>query len=48
MVDYVVQLTKDATRISPRDHERLRAVGFDDTGIRRSRSSRPGSITSTA
>jgi uncharacterized peroxidase-related enzyme len=33
MLDYVVQLTKDATRISPRDHERLRAVGFDDTGI---------------
>ncbi len=33
MLDYVVQLTKDATRISPADHERLRAVGFDDTGI---------------
>jgi alkylhydroperoxidase family enzyme len=30
MLDYVVQLTKDATRISPRDHERLTAVGFDD------------------
>ena len=33
MLDYVVQLTKDATRISPNDHERLRAVGFDDRGI---------------
>ena len=33
MLDYVVQLTKDATRIAPADHERLRAVGFDDTGI---------------
>ena len=33
MLDYVVQVTKDATRISPADHERLRAVGFDDTGI---------------
>jgi uncharacterized peroxidase-related enzyme len=33
MLDYVVQLTKDATRISPDDHSRLRAVGFDDKGI---------------
>jgi uncharacterized peroxidase-related enzyme len=33
MVDYVVQVTRDATRISPADHERLRAVGFDDRGI---------------
>ena len=33
MLDYVVQITKDATRISPVDHERLRAVGFDDQGI---------------
>ena len=33
MLDYVVQVTKDATRISPADHERLRAVGFDDRGI---------------
>ncbi len=33
MLDYVVQLTRDATKISPADHERLRAVGFDDTGI---------------
>ena len=33
MVDFVVQLTKDATRISPRDHDGLREVGFDDTAI---------------
>jgi uncharacterized peroxidase-related enzyme len=33
MLDYVVQLTRDATRISSQDHELLRAVGFDDKGI---------------
>lgn len=33
MIDYVVQLTLDATRIGPEDHARLRAVGFDDRGI---------------
>ena len=33
MLDYVSQITKDATLISPGDHERLRAVGFDDRGI---------------
>jgi uncharacterized peroxidase-related enzyme len=33
MLDYVVQLTQDATRIQPEDHTRLRAVGFDDRGI---------------
>lgn len=33
MLDYVVQLTKDATHLTPRDHDKLRAVGFDDTGI---------------
>ena len=33
MLDYVVQVTKDATRILPEDHERLRAVGFDDKAI---------------
>jgi alkylhydroperoxidase family enzyme len=33
MLNYVVKLTKDATRISPDDHVRLRAVGFDDRGI---------------
>ena len=33
MLDYVAQLTRDATRITPRDHARLRAAGFDDRGI---------------
>jgi alkylhydroperoxidase family enzyme len=33
MLDYVVQLSADATRIGPQDHERLRSVGFDDRAI---------------
>jgi uncharacterized peroxidase-related enzyme len=33
MVDYVVKITKDATKVSPADHERLRANGFDDKAI---------------
>ena len=33
MLDYVGQLTRDATRITPAHHERLREVGFDDRGI---------------
>jgi len=33
MLDYVVQLTRDATRLSAADHDRLRAAGFDDKGI---------------
>jgi uncharacterized peroxidase-related enzyme len=33
MLDYVVQLTKDATQIGPQDHERLRTEGFDDRAI---------------
>jgi len=33
MLDYVVQLTRDATKIGPADHEKLRAAGFDDTAI---------------
>ena len=33
MLDYVVQLTRDATGIGPTDHERLRTVGFEDRGI---------------
>jgi uncharacterized peroxidase-related enzyme len=33
MVAYVVQLTEDATKITPEHHARLRAAGFDDTGI---------------
>jgi uncharacterized peroxidase-related enzyme len=33
MLDYVVELTRDATRVTPEHHERLRAAGFDDVGI---------------
>jgi alkylhydroperoxidase family enzyme len=33
MLDYVAQLTRDATRISPEYHERLHGVGFDDRAI---------------
>jgi uncharacterized peroxidase-related enzyme len=33
MNDYVVKLTKDATKIGLSDHERLRGAGFDDKAI---------------
>jgi len=33
MLDYVVQVTRDATRITPAHHQELRRVGFDDQGI---------------
>ncbi len=33
MLDYVVKLTKDAVQCSRADHDKLRAVGFDDKGI---------------
>ena len=33
MLDYVVQVTRDATAIGPTDHEQLRAAGFDDRAI---------------
>ena len=33
MLDYVVEVTRDATRIGPDDHQRLRSAGFDDQGI---------------
>jgi uncharacterized peroxidase-related enzyme len=33
MLEYVEKVTKDATRVSPEDHHRLRAAGFDDQGI---------------
>lgn len=33
MLDYVHQLSKDATRISLEHLERLRGVGFDERGI---------------
>jgi uncharacterized peroxidase-related enzyme len=33
MVDYVVKVTRDATRVWKDDIEGLRAAGFDDRGI---------------
>ena len=33
MLEYVEQMTLDATRITPDHHARLRSVGFDDRGI---------------
>jgi alkylhydroperoxidase family enzyme len=33
MLEYVEQITRDATVISPEFHDRLRAVGFEDKGI---------------
>jgi alkylhydroperoxidase family enzyme len=33
MLDYVVKLTKDATKVSADDHAKLRDAGFDDRGI---------------
>ena len=33
MLDYVVQLTRDATKISKTHHARLRDAGFDDKAI---------------
>ena len=33
MLDYVVQLSKDATKISKQHHDQLREVGFDDRAI---------------
>ena len=33
MLDYVGVLTRDATKVTPAHHKRLREVGFDDQGI---------------
>jgi alkylhydroperoxidase family enzyme len=33
MLDYVGVLTRDATRVTPEHHKRLREAGFDDRGI---------------
>lgn len=33
MLDYVVKITKDATKIWKDDHDRLRAAGFQDKAI---------------
>ncbi len=33
MLDYVVKLTKDATKVWKDDHDKLRAAGFEDRAI---------------
>jgi alkylhydroperoxidase family enzyme len=33
MLDYVGVVTRDATKVTPAHHKRLREVGFDDQGI---------------
>jgi uncharacterized peroxidase-related enzyme len=33
MLDYVAQLTRDATKVTPAYLERMRRVGFDDRAI---------------
>lgn len=33
MLDYVIQITKDATQITADDQVRLRSAGFDDKAI---------------
>lgn len=33
MIEYVIQLTRDAVKITPAHLDRLRAVGYDDTAI---------------
>ena len=33
MLDYVSQVTRDATAITPEHHASLRSAGFDDRGI---------------
>lgn len=33
MLDHVVKLTKDATKVQKEDIDRLRSAGFDDRGI---------------
>ena len=33
MLDYAVKITKDATKVQKEDHDKLRAIGFDDQAI---------------
>ena len=33
MLEFAVQITTDATRVTPAHHERLHEVGFDDRAI---------------
>src|SRR5688572_13935446 len=44
MLEYVETPTRDATRIGKEDHEKLRAVGFDDTGLPHGRIARPSAL----
>jgi uncharacterized peroxidase-related enzyme len=33
MTDYVVKLTRDATKVTREDHQKLRGAGFEDQAI---------------
>ncbi len=33
MLDYAAKITRDATWVTPADHDQLRRAGFDDQGI---------------
>jgi uncharacterized peroxidase-related enzyme len=33
MADYVVKLTRDATKVTKEDHQKLRGAGFEDQAI---------------
>ena len=33
MADYVVKLTRDATKVTKEDHQKLREAGFEDQAI---------------
>jgi len=33
MLDYAVKITRDATKVHKEDHDKLRALGFDDQAI---------------
>ena len=33
MLDYVAVVTRDATKVTPAHHKKLREAGFDDRGI---------------
>jgi len=33
MLDYAVKITRDATKVWKDDHDKLRALGFDDQAI---------------
>ena len=33
MLDYAVKITRDATKVHKEDHDKLRALGFNDQAI---------------